>query len=141
MAYCQKCGTMVPEGAAACPNCGQAQGSAVTPSAGNAGIASNVAAALAYLWIVAIVWLLIEPYNRDRFVRFHSFQALALGVAGIVVSIFLSLIPIIGWLLLPIVSLLWLVLWLVCVFKAFSNDWFKLPVIGGWSMQQAGPAQ
>ncbi len=98
MAYCQKCGTMVPEGAAACPNCGHAQGSAVSPSrgAGNAGIASNVAAALAYLWIIAIIWLLIEPCNRDRFVRFHSFEALALGVAGIVLSIFLGIIPIIG---------------------------------------------
>lgn len=141
MAYCSKCGTMVPEGAAACPNCGQAQGSTASAGAGNAGIASNVAAALAYLWIIAIIWLVMEPYNRDRFVRFHSFQALALGIVGFVLSIFLSLIPVIGWLLLPIVSLVWLIAWLVCLFKAFSNEWFKLPVIGDWSMQQAGPAQ
>lgn len=141
MAYCSKCGTLAPEGASACPNCGQPQGSPAATGAGNAGLASNVAAALAYLWIIAIVWLIMAPYNRDRFVRFHSFQALALGVAGVVLSIFLSIIPIIGWLLLPIVGVLWLLLWLVCLFKAFSNEWFKLPVIGDWAMQQAGPAQ
>jgi uncharacterized membrane protein len=140
MAFCSKCGTQVPEGAAACPNCGTAQGSSA-PAASKGGLESNIAAALAYVWLLAILWLLMEPYNKDRFVRFHSFQALAFGVIWFVLTSILGMIPILGWLLLIFVVPAGLVLWLICIFKAFSNQWFKLPLVGDWAMGQAGPAQ
>jgi uncharacterized membrane protein len=102
---------------------------------------ANIAAALAYLWLPAILFLVIEPYNRDRFIRFHSFQSLATGVVIMVINIALSMIPFVGWLLLIPFSFLCLLLWLICTFKAFSKAWFQLPVVGAWAMQQAGPAQ
>jgi uncharacterized membrane protein len=104
-------------------------------------MASNVAAALGYIWIIAILWLVMEPYNKDRFIRFHAFQALALGVSWFALYIVLMFIPIVGWMMIPVLSLAGLVLWVVCLFKAYSNEWFKLPVIGDWAMQQAGPAK
>ncbi len=140
MAYCAKCGTQFPDGAATCPSCGTAQSSSA-PAASKGGLESNIAAALAYVWLLAILWLLIEPYNKDRFVRFHSFQALAFGVIWFVLTSVLGMIPFLGWLLLIFVVPAGLVLWLICIFKAFSKQWFKLPVVGDWAMGQAGPAQ
>lgn len=145
MAFCTKCGATVVDGSGFCGSCGAAQGSSApapgaggAPSAASGGLESNITAALAYLWITAIIWLVIEPYNKDRFIRFHSFQALAFGVVSFVVQIALSLIPLIGWLIAIPVSLLILLVWVFCIFKAFSKEWFKLPVIGDWALQQAG---
>jgi uncharacterized membrane protein len=100
----------------------------------------HIAAALAYLWLVAIIWLVLEPYNKDRFIRFHSFQALALGVVAFVVNMILAVIPFLGWIVGAFWSLAVLLVWLFCIFKAFNKEWFKLPVIGDFAEKQAGPA-
>ena len=56
-------------------------------------MAENMAGMLAYFTIIpAIIFLLIEPYNRNRFVRFHSFQCLFTAVALIVVDIALAIV-------------------------------------------------
>jgi uncharacterized membrane protein len=75
----------------------------------------NVAGMLAYVTIIpAILFLVIEPYNKNRFIRFHAFQNIFLCVAAIVawiaffvVSAVLAFIPILGHL---VALLLWLVL-------------------------------
>ncbi len=146
MAFCSKCGAQIADGTAFCGSCGAAQagtGAAASsappaPSSTVGGMESNITAALAYLWITAIIWLVIEPYNKDRFIRFHSFQALAFGVVSFVIQIALSLIPFIGWLIAIPLSLLILLVWVFCLFKAFSKEWFKLPIIGDWALKQAG---
>jgi uncharacterized membrane protein len=101
------------------------------------GLTPNVAGGLAYFWFMAIVWLVLEPYNKDKFIRFHSFQALGLAVAWIALYIVLAFIPIIGWILLIPVNLAMFVLWIICVIKAFQNDKFKVPVIGNFAEEQA----
>jgi uncharacterized membrane protein len=109
--------------------------------AASGGLEPNVAALLAYLlWIPAILWLVLEPYNKDRFIRFHSFQALFLGVAWIGVSIVLSLIPILGWIILAFLPLIVLAVAIILAIKAYNKAWFKLPVIGDIAEKQAGPA-
>ncbi len=99
MAFCASCGTQMADNAAFCPNCGKAASqrcSAPLPhrrrpqSAGApaAPLEENVAGMLAYFTIIpAIIFLLIEPYNRNRFVRFHSFQCLFTAGALIVLHI------------------------------------------------------
>lgn len=101
------------------------------------GLTPNIAGALAYFPIIAIIWLVLEPYSKDRFIRFHSFQSLALAVCSIVLSIVL-VATIIGILLMPIVQLGWLVVAVIGAIKAYNNDKLSLPVIGGWSEKQAG---
>jgi uncharacterized membrane protein len=130
-AFCPACGK--PATAATTGTGGQSAG---TPGAQGAGLQSNLAAALSYLWITAIVFLLLEPYNRDRFVRFHAFQALFLGLASIGGHVVLSLIPILGWTLMPLWSLVVLVFAVVAAIKAYQNETWSIPVIGPYAEKQ-----
>ncbi len=105
---------------------------------------------LAYFTIIpAIIFLLIEPYNRNRFVRFHSFQCLFVTIALIVVDVALTilssilhLLPVIGWLITaimwPLYGLAVLALWILLVIKAYQHEMFKLPVVGDMAEKQAG---
>lgn len=101
----------------------------------------NVAGALAYIWIVAILWLVLDPYNKNRFIRFHSFQSLALTVCWFVLWWVVAFLPLINLLLIPVFWLGGFVLWVFCLYKAYSNEYFKVPLIGDWALTQAGPAQ
>ena len=93
---------------------------------------------LAYVtFIPAIIFLLLEPYSRNRFIRFHSFQCIFLSVALFVIHIVLMFIPIIGWLISLFVSLGALVLWIVLLIKAYQGQKFKVPFIGDLAEKQA----
>jgi uncharacterized membrane protein len=142
MAFCPTCGTQIAEGAA-CPKCAGAAPSGSATTAGS-GLADNMAGALAYVTIIpAIVFLVLEPYSKKRFIRFHSFQCLFFAVAWTVLWIALSFIvhiPFLGWatiLLWPLVSLAGLIIWVILVLKAYQGQTFKLPVIGDMAEKQA----
>jgi uncharacterized membrane protein len=150
MAFCPNCGAQLPAGATACPACA---GKSATPPAGAsaaapaAGLTDNVAGMLAYITIIpAIVFLVLEPYNQRRFIRFHSFQCIFLTVAfialGIALSI-ISMIPFLGLIMIPVHFLVWIgafALWIILLIKANQGQMFKLPVIGDMAEKQAGPA-
>ena len=160
MAFCSACGTQMSDSAAFCPHCGKAAGqagAAETPSAPPPGptgsygttaapatpIAENVAGMLAYFTIIpAIIFLLIEPYNHNRFVRFHSFQCLftcaALIVLHIVLSFFSYIIPVLMFGVWGLLGLAELALWILLVVKAYQHEMFKLPIVGDLAEQQAG---
>jgi uncharacterized membrane protein len=105
-----------------------------SPPSPSGGIEQNVAGALAYFVIVAIVWLVLEPYNKNRF---HSIQAIGLAVVFTGLSIVLSAIPILGWIVLLFLPILGFVVWVICFVKAFQNEMFKLPIIGDFAEKQA----
>ena len=115
------------------------------PSQGQVGgLTENVASALAYVTIIpAVLFLVIEPYNKNRFVRFHSFQSIFFHVAWIILWIALGIfghLPFLGWaslLLWPLIGLAGFVIWLILVFKAYQGKTFKLPVIGDMAEKQA----
>ena len=104
------------------------------------GLDVNVAAALSYFLIIAIVWLVIEPYNKNRFIRFHAWQAIGLALASMGLSIVLGMIPVLGWIALIFLPLVIFAVAVLCAVKAFNNELFKLPVIGDFAEKQAGPA-
>lgn len=105
---------------------------------------------LAYITIIpSIVFLVIEPYNRNKFVRFHCFQNLFFFVAVIVLEIVLGilsailhLIPVIGWMLTaimwPLVGLAIFAVWILMMIKAYQHQIYKLPFIGDLAEKQAG---
>jgi uncharacterized membrane protein len=116
------------------------------------GMAPNVAGALAYLggFITGIIFLAIEPHNKNSFVRFHAFQSIFLSVAYIVFfviwrSVFGTLFYVDAgfvWSLAAIVgSLARVAFFLLCLFmmfKAYNNERYSLPVIGPLAAKQAG---
>jgi len=143
VAFCPSCGAQIADGAT-CTKCAPGTVPSTLAVPAGAGLADNVAGALAYVTIIpAIVFLVMEPFNRKRFIRFHAFQCLFFAVAWTVLWIGLSLIahiPFLGWATLiiwPLVSLVGFVIWLVLVLKAYQGQMFKLPVIGDMSEQQA----
>ncbi len=106
----------------------------------------TLAGALAYFLLPAIVFLLVEPYNKNRFVRFHSFQCLGVCLAGVVVGALLRVvgfvlffIPAIGhmlvWLFSMVVSLAFIAVWFLLVAKALQGEMFKLPLVGDFAEQ------
>ncbi|MGH9319689.1 MAG: DUF4870 domain-containing protein [Vicinamibacteria bacterium] len=102
------------------------------------GLEANLAAALAYLPILAIVWLLVEPYSKNPFIKFHSIQSIALAVVSMGVSIVLTMIPILGWILLAFLPLGVFVVAILCAVKAYQNQKFKLPILGDFAEKQIG---
>jgi uncharacterized membrane protein len=165
MAFCASCGAEVQ--GKFCARCGAASGAPAGAASGGAsagppppgyasgpsataGIEENVAAALCYLLgvLTGVLFLVLEPYNRNPVIRFHAFQSIFAWIAAIVVGMVLSTVsyvfvavPFIGWM---IYILLWtafslgvLGLWLFLMYKAYNKERLVLPVIGAWAEKQA----
>lgn len=125
------------------------QPSGQNPGTSSTGLQENLAALLTYIFIpiTSIIFLVIE--KSSRLVRFHAMQALLLGVGMFVLMIVLSVVTavilgvaaatsgtlatIVGlistlfWLVLPLGMLL---VWVLCLVKAYQGQMFKLPLIG-----------
>jgi uncharacterized membrane protein len=109
------------------------------PQPAQGGLSDNAAGALAYVtFIPAIIFLIVEPYNKKSFVRFHSWQCIFLSIACFAINTVLAIIPILGWILMPFVSLAFLVIAIICILKALKGDRIKLPFVGNFAEKQAG---
>ncbi len=105
----------------------------------------NIAGMLAYFILPAIVFLLIRPFNRNRFVRFHSLQCLltvaVLIVLLLVLAVFGKVMPLFVLSLYGLLFLAAITLWLLLLFKAYRHEMFKLPAVGdiaeGWAGKSA----
>ena len=115
----------------------------------------NVAAMLVYVpvCLVGIVCailfaFLLDPYKKDRFVRFHAWQSLAIHVCLVafwiawwfVVMILAFITHGLAILLLPVNALIGLgvlVLMIFLMIKANGGELYKLPGIGDWAEKQA----
>ena len=146
MAFCSACGTQIPDGSTTCPACSgrTAATSAGTVQSSTGGLTDNVAGMLAYVTpIPAIIFLVTAPYNRSRFIRFHSFQSIFFCVAMIALGIALSILTVIPFLVLItaplhlILALGGFIVWIILLLKANQNQMFKLPVIGDMAEKQA----
>lgn len=144
--FCATCGAQMTEGSIACPACGKANaqstggGAAAAPAASSStagGLDTNVASALAYFFIPAIAFLVMEPYNKNKTVRFHSFQSIFLSLGLFVTHIVLGLIPILGWIASLLIFLGSVILWVVLLIKTFQGQKMSLPVIGPMAEEQA----
>ncbi|MBS1803477.1 MAG: hypothetical protein JST28_08920 [Acidobacteria bacterium] len=124
--------------------------SAASPS--NSGLQPQAAAALSYLagFVTGIIFLLIDPYKTDRFVRFHAFQSIFFNVAWVgfwIVWIIAGMI--LGAITkglffiveLPVNLLLTVggfCLWAFLMYSAYQGKTFRIPVIGALAAKQAG---
>lgn len=96
----------------------------------------KVMGAVAYLlgFITGVILLLTEKQNR--FVRFHAMQSTVLFGAIFILNIALGFVPGVGWAVGSLLSLVTFVLWIVCMWKAFQGEMFKLPVVGDFAESQ-----
>jgi uncharacterized membrane protein len=111
------------------------------------GLPESVAGALAYFVLPAIVFLLVQPYSKNRFVRFHSLQCLGVCLASLVTGAALRLLGFVLFfvpvgrlfflLVSMLVSLAFFVIWIVLIVKALQGEKLKLPVIGDFAERQA----
>ena len=158
VSYCKQCGANV-GGARYCGQCGARVESGPTwahqgKSAWSIGegFKINELGTLAYLTpIPALALLVLEPYRRNIFIRFHSYQCLFLTLAAIVLSVFLSLGAIMLSVLLPIFSVLgflgWLIsaasqlllvsMWAFAAYKAWHGVQYRVPLIGALAARHA----
>jgi uncharacterized membrane protein len=155
MAFCTNCGTQA-EGRF-CPKCGSPLPAAgPTPAAPPAaqvqssGMSDNLAAALCYAltFLTGILFLVLEPYNKNKTIRFHAFQAIFFGLAFFVISIVGSIlttvfltVPMLGALFAilfhSVLYLAFLAIWLFLMYKAYNNEKFMLPILGPLAEKQA----
>jgi uncharacterized membrane protein len=144
MAFCNMCGTQIADGTTTCAACAGRTVPVATTAPGS-GLTDNVVGMLAYFTIIpAIIFLVIEPYSKIRFVRFHAWQSIFFNVAWWILWIGLRIvvhIPFLGFLTLliwPLVGLGGFIIWIILVLKANQGQMFKLPVIGDLAEKQAG---
>ncbi|MDQ2921431.1 MAG: DUF4870 domain-containing protein [Acidobacteriota bacterium] len=123
-------------------------------SKSGSGLEPNIAAALSYIWIVGVIFYLLEKENR--FIRFHAMQSILFGIANSILMMVLVVIGIVltfafgiggtmvggglGTLVSMLVWLIWLLFWLIGIalfatlifaaVKAYQGQKFKLPIIG-----------
>jgi uncharacterized membrane protein len=101
---------------------------------------NHVVAAAAYLlgFVTGIIFLYVEPYDRDEFVRYHARQSIAFSVAVIAINIVGSVfiqIFIFSFLGRLLASLLWLVdlglaiMWVFLMWKAYSGERYRIPYV------------
>ncbi len=148
---CPDCASPMPEAAAFCPACGRTMSPEPRAQGKVGSLPEAIGGALAYLsFIPAVVFLLVEPYRSNRFLRFHSIQCLLCWLAAIVTASVLRLagvvmywIPMLGPLLLVLVAtvlgLATFVLWIVLIVKALQGEFFRLPWIGNFAARRASP--
>lgn len=151
MAFCAKCGTQVADGTTFCPNCGAPQAGAPAGggAAAGAGMAENVAGLLCYVlgWITGLIFFLID---KRPFVRFHAAQSMvtfgALHILSIVLGFVLGASMFVGGMggfgvgimVIWLINLVCLVLWVLCMVKAYQGERFKLPLAGDIAQNIAG---
>lgn len=106
----------------------------MTESDPMAGMSKNTKAALAYVgvWITGLIFLLTE--KKDQFVRFHAMQSVV-TFGGLTI---LTMVPLVDWILTPLIMIAGLILWLVCIVKAYQGEKFKLPIVGDFAEKQMG---
>ena len=152
---CPSCNTETGSNSTFCPHCGANTATGAPPAAIPAqqgGLSETAAGAIAYITIIpAIIFLVAEPYNKNRFIRFHAWQNVFLCVGAFVgwialfvASAVLAFIPILGHL---VAFLLWAALsvglfvgWIMALIKANQGQMYKLPVIGDMAEKQANAA-
>ena len=157
MAFCPHCGAQAT--GTFCGSCGKSMGDAASPAGGPSpsggggatsaagGMTDSVAGGLCYVLglLTGILFLVLEPYNRNPRIRFHAFQSIFLHVALIGVWILLAtlgaVMNFLALLLLPIWMVLGFgsfVLWVMLLIKTFNGGTMVLPIVGPLAQKQAG---
>jgi uncharacterized membrane protein len=109
-----------------------------------AGMEENIAGLLCYIfgWVSGLIFLLID---KRPFVKFHAAQSIAFNIAIFAVYVAFAIVGFVftmitamlhfpvGFLMVflwPIIGIGVLITWIFLMYKAYSHEKFKLPIIG-----------
>ena len=170
MSSCQSCGAALAADTRFCQSCGSptelrpdVSVSAIESPTGFAGISpsgetgsktmdTNLVGALTYLagFITGIIFLVLDPYKSNSFVRFHAFQSIFFNVAWVafwivwmIVSAVLTPLTagVFGLIALPLMLIFTLAgfgIWIFLMYQAYQQKLFKLPIVGKFAAEHAG---
>jgi uncharacterized membrane protein len=113
---------------------------------------TNVVGALTYLagFVSGIVFLALDPYKSNSFVRFHAFQSIFFNLAWVafwivwmVLSAVLTSVTVGVFALIAVPLMLFFVvaglgMWIFLMYQAYQQKLFRLPVVGRFAAEHAG---
>ena len=82
-------------------------------------------------YILFFIPLLTNAKN-DPFVKYHVKQGLVLFI-GYVIEMFIGMIPIIGWVIYPLLGIFLFILFIIGIMNAIGGKEKPLPVIGSFA--------
>ncbi len=153
MAFCEKCGTQIDDGTKFCPGCGNSVGAPSEPAQpaaeekksdfseklsslndtadttadfDAADVEKNKAMAL-LAYILFLIPLLAA--KDSPFAKYHTNQGFVLFLCAIASGV-IAIIPILGWILAPIASIVITVLAVIGIINALNGKAKELPIIG-----------
>jgi len=170
MGSCQSCGAVLAAGTRFCQSCGSptemkvgvsrravesSATVAVMPQPGEPGskmMDTNVVGAMTYLagFVTGIVFLVLDPYKSNSFVRFHAFQSIFFNVAWVafwIVWMILSAVltpltaGIFGLIAVPLMLIFTVAgfgIWIFLMYQAYQQKLFRLPIVGKFAAEHAG---
>jgi uncharacterized membrane protein len=170
MSSCQSCGAAFADETRFCQSCGSptelradvstsvVESSAavgeMSPSAatGSTTMDTNVVGALTYLagFLTGIIFLALDPYKSNSFVRFHAFQSIFFNVAWVafwIVWMILSAVltpltaGVFGLIALPLMLIFTVSgfgIWIFLMYQAYQQKLFRLPIVGKFAAEHAG---
>ena len=154
--FCQSCGApaqpAVNVSVTAVESSAAAAALPLPASPGSKPMDTNMVGALTYLagFITGIMFLVLDPYKSNSFVRFHAFQSIFFNIAWVafwIVWMILSAVltpltaGVFGLIALPLMLIFAVIgfgIWLFLMYQAYQQKLFKLPLVGNFAAQQAG---
>ncbi len=98
---------------------------------------NNVIAAVTYLgfFVTGIIFLYLEPYSQDDYVRFHARQSIGYSVlwfaVEIVFGVFIAVLPhplgVFLAVILDLINVAFAIFWLFLIYKAYSGERYRIP--------------
>ena len=82
-------------------------------------------ACLSYVSLLFLVPLLTE--KESRFAQFHAKQGMALFIAWVLSTLVLGVIPMFGWMLLPVVNLFCIIVSIIGIIKTLRGEAWEIP--------------
>jgi uncharacterized membrane protein len=113
---------------------------------------TNVVGALTYLagFLTGIIFLVLDPYKSNSFVRFHAFQSIFFNiawavpwivwmvVATVLTPLTAGVFAVIALPLMLIFTLAGFGIWIFLMLQAYQQKLFKLPIVGKFAAEHAG---
>jgi uncharacterized membrane protein len=93
----------------------------------------RIMAGVCYLIWPFSLYIVMTGFKKDRFLRYHGYQALFFGVCSfvffLVAGALIRIIPVIGVLVFNLMVIIWVLLLVYLFYRCLKGEYFKVPLI------------